>query len=607
MTETILIALLAIAVVLGSLRLLATHRSQRWGMSLAWRMLLQPLLAVLLYLTLFPPHRDAHSVLPLIVLTSQWQHADLASPLDPARTVALPEAEDADHYPQAPDLASALRLHPRHADLHILGAGLGPRDSDAARGRVSAFNAAPLARGITDLQIPAGIRPGQQITLAGRVHEVDGGSLNLLDPRGQPLARAPLGSNGNFSLEFIARGHGPSLLGLELTDADGVQVESLQVPLVTTAADQPRVLLLSGAPSPELKYLRRWAVDAGVELTSRVQLTERIPQRRGEPALDHAALQSFDLVILDERAWRELGAGDRETLIDAVRAGLGLLLRITDNPAPADRQALQTLGFDVEATDIIRSVRLDIGGTRANGIDAANVPSPSLDSAPASASSSAPSDARPVLTRRPLAVTAIDGVPLLATDDGDPLALWRAHGQGRIALWWLSDSYRLVLTGTAAQHGTLWSNAVSTLARPGEPGSLQVASSDSRVGERVMICRVGNADNHIRATAPDASTTHLLFDGRGGCAGYWPSAAGFHRIDVHDAAPLWLYVRDEASAPGLAAAQSQHITQTLLEEARQTLATDLPAQQRARPWSFLIGWVLLFALLGWIERRNPAR
>ena len=86
------------------------------------------------------------------------------------------------------------------------------------------------------------------------------------------------GADGRFTLQAIARTPGRVPFRLRIRDATQGVVEDVEVPLLAVAGAPLRVRVLSGAPSPELKYLRRWALDAGVQLQSE---THASPGRAG--------------------------------------------------------------------------------------------------------------------------------------------------------------------------------------------------------------------------------------------------------------------------------------------------------------------------------------
>ncbi|WP_223121568.1 hypothetical protein, partial [Pseudomonas viridiflava] len=87
--------------------------------------------------------------------------------------------------------------------------------------------------------------------------------VELLDPAGQVVDTAVANATGQVHLRGLARAAGQVLFALRLRDAAGAERSRVQVPVLITAVPSARVLLLAGAPQPDLKYLRRWASDAG--------------------------------------------------------------------------------------------------------------------------------------------------------------------------------------------------------------------------------------------------------------------------------------------------------------------------------------------------------
>jgi len=535
------------------------------------RCTLQVATAIALYLCLFPPstsERFARGELVVLTPGATPAQIDAAS----GDVVALPGVDAPRAIERAPDLATALRHHADARSLRIVGGGLPARDRDAARGLVAAFDAAPLPHGIVELDAPD-VTAGALWRVRGRVEGASGGRVELRDPSGAVAASAALDGDGRFALATPAKAAGPARFTLRALDARGAPVDDIGVPLVARAGSAPRVLLLAGAPDAQLKYLRRWAVDAGLVLDSRIGLSEGVALTEGSMNLDAASLAAADLVVVDERAWRTLGAAQKDALRDAVHEGLGLLLRATGPLPDAVAQDWKTFGFDVHASASAREVSLD----RALGL----------------------ADSRLAFTPLPLAVAANDAAPLLRADDGTPLALSRIAGRGRIGIAWFTDEWRAALVGQRAAYATLWSGIVSQLARA-RGADAPALPANARAGKRAALCNVTTGDAVENA---DGERTALLVetDPSGArCAAFWPRGAGWHALVRGDA--RWPFLVREANAgTALARAADARATRALLgTTAREssTMTRDVPRPR----WPFYLAFLTMVSLLWWLER-----
>jgi hypothetical protein len=580
----------AVVVVVASARLLwRDSRNEARDRPRAWRTIVllvaQAASAVLLYCALFPPEEDGEAG-TLVVLTAAADRAQWTNRPPGVHLVAMPEAPILHEAERMPDLANALRRYPATTRLRVVGAGLVARDREAAQGHALDFMPAPLPRGLVALWPPRRVQAGRPFEVGGLVEGLQGGSVELLDPGNAVVARATIGAEGRFRLAGTARDAGLATWRLRLRDKDKARIEDTALPLATEAGAPLRVLLLAGAPNPELKYLRRWATDAGLRIETRISLGAGMQIGDAPAAFDAASLGKLDLVVLDQRSWQALGAARRATLDAAVRDGLGLLLRLPDALSGNDRTALRRLGF-VATAGAAGEARLPAAPSVTGDTDG---------------------DAAPSLTRAPLRIDAIDGSALLGDAKGTPLASWRARGAGRIGIATFDDSFRLVLAGHADRHGALWSSLFSILARAGAASDPAVAG-DPRAGERITLCGL-----HDRASvdAPDGRRTTLLIDpasGRGACAGFWPRLPGWHVL--REPAPAQagserrvpFHVRAATDAPGLRAAGLREATQRLA--AADATATTKKATTASVPgprWPWFLAWLLLASALWWFER-----
>ena len=573
--------LLAAAVALASARMLWRWRRADAARARAWRLgfllFAQALAAWLLYRTLFPPALPAPAG-TLVVLAADAGRVGGAMPA--GRVVALPEAARTDlrgGAERVPDLATALRAHPGTGSLVVLGAGLPARDLDAARGLSLRFAPAPLPRAIVELRPPPPAAPGRSFAVHGRVHDAAGGSIELLDPAGRRIDRATLDEGGAFALHGSARAPGLALFAIRLRDARGRELERLPLPQRTLPATPLRALALAGAPDAELKFLRRWADDAGVDLATRIALGAGMQVRGGDARLDDASLDRLDLLLVDARSWGGLGAPVRARVLAAVDRGMGLLLRLDAGAGANERALLRGLGFGATAGPS-RQVRLGAGFVRTG--DAV--------------------DALPALTRAPLRPVADDGVAMLSDARGEPLASWRARGRGRIGVAAFDDSYRLALAGRGDAHGELWSRIAGALARARAATAVAATVEPAPPGERSIACGLRGEPDVL---APGGTRQRLRIDPRSGaaaCAAFWASAPGWHLLRHAGGATSFL-VPDAAQGHGLRARALREQTRALAggtADPGRAARAQLPGPR----WPWFAGWLLIAAAAWWLER-----
>ncbi|NUS39126.1 MAG: carboxypeptidase regulatory-like domain-containing protein [Lysobacter sp.] len=572
--------LLACAVVAAGARLLvrfirapATERPR--ALRVVALLLLQGLAAVLLYRTLFPPSVHGPAGL-LVVATANADRVPADVVPAGARRVALPEAPALHDAERVPDLATALRHHPGTTRLRIVGAGLTPRDLDAAHDLPVEFIAAPLPAGLVALWPPTSPQAGRAFHVAGRTNDLRDGRVELLDPAGRTTATATAAPDGHFVLSGDAGIAGPATWRVRLRDRAGRVVDDVALPLDVAPGERLRVLVLAGAPNPELKYLRRWASDAGLAMDARIALGGGMAIGNASTTLDAASFARTDLVVLDQRSWQALGTR-RAALLQAVRGGLGLLLQLPGATSAGDRATLHALGFDTA-----------VAASKETRLDATPAPGARAEAG------------APTLTRGALRIAGMSAVPLLRDADGVPLASWRALGLGRIGVATFDDSYRLVLAGQAQRHHDLWAALSGTLARP-RPSTQPMAADDARIDERIVACGLSSAATVV---APGGIRSRLRVDpatGARACAGIWPRVPGWYTLEDGDRAQRF-HVRAAADAPGLRAAQ--------LHDATAQVAGALPARESARPgaevpgtrWPWLLAWLAVAAAGWWLER-----
>lgn len=581
---------IGLALVLAIVRLLLWQRSApvearsprpRMGLLLG----LQLVAGLLLYLTLFPPS-DTVRTGALIVAT----HGATA-PISRASgdiLVALPEAGALAGAVRVPDLATALRRFPSVARIRVLGQGLVPRDQIALRKPLE-FDPPPPPRGLIDLTLPEAVAPGATISVGGRIGALTSGIIELVDPAGVVVDRARITSGARFVVTTDTRTPGLALFGLRLRDAAGGVVEQIAIPVQTLAQTQPRVRVLAGAPGPETKYLRRWAEDAAIDFAIDIDVGGGVQLGDGPIPLTRSTLGEIDLVVIDDRRWQTLSAGDRAALASAVADGLGLLLRPTSPLTPATRRDWAALGLRLSGGDDGLPLRLDPESPPAGS--ELQPPRPAI------------SDALPELVRRDLADEGSGAVSLVRDADGVALASWRSRGRGRVGLWTITDSYALALTGRADRYAALWSELFSAVARAGDDNAVRIVGL-ARTGARITVCGVNTP---ALVLAPTGGPSALMVDPRTSdqrCAAYWPISVGWHLVRDGQARETPFYAHHAEDAPSLVTWANRQGTLALVTTERPTDARFTASSAPGSPWPWFGGLLAILALLWWFERKR---
>ncbi len=540
----------------------------------AWRIFaligLQCASAALLYVSLFPPMQQI-AAQRLLILSANATTS--AIKLSNGRALALPEAPVFAGVERVADLASALRKYPGADTVEVFGDGLPQRDIDAARNLAVTYSPTKLPEGIIDLAWSEQISPGMRWWLSGRVNTSQTVTVELVDPANGVVDRITTDKHGSFKLSDTARATGQANYRVRIVDAQNKVRETLLLPLLVERVKPLRILSLAGGPNPELKYLRRWASDAGIALESRVELGAGMQIQTANSAISAASLREVDVLILDERAWSTMSASNKNAVLESLNAGLGVLLRITGSISGSTSNELRQLGFSVADSVITQGVRL--AETQGKQL-------------------------LPELSRRPVRVQSRDAMVLLQTDKAEPLAIWRAQGQGRIALWWLTDSYKLALSNATDRHGQLWSEAASTLARARVQSAITSRQPHAWVNQRSVYCGLSETAS---LQEPSGQLSPLLLETQGQnktCAAIWPRQPGWH-ILTSGTQSMHVYVRASSEVAGLKAHALREANMQLLgHRIPQNKPTTIAAP--GQHWPYFLFWLLFTALLWVLER-----
>ena len=557
------------------------RRGAPWRFALL--MALQPLCAALLFFGLFPPDRPAPA--SAVMVATAGAPASLSG--EGARLYALPEAPAIAGAERAPDLGTVLRRHPGVRRITVVGAGLTARDREALGNVAVAFRPSAAPKGLVALDGPDRVAPGAAFTAGGQVDGVAGGRVELVDPAGRVTDAAALAADGGFTLNGSTRAAGLTAFEVRIKDGRGQAVETAALPLRVEATTKPRLLIVAAAPSAEVKYLRRWATDAGFDVTAQISIGGGVEVGDAPVSMDAGTLGRFDAAIFDDRSWSALGAG-RGAVLAAVRGGMGLVLRPSGPLDGGAAASWRALGFSMTGAGGLTSLAL--AAPRAEAAQRTRLGIPPADQ-PLDAGFA--EEVAPDVQRLGLIPGGGDAAPLLRDAKGTALAAWRASGRGRITVFTPVDSYALTLTGRRDLYAEWWSALLSTTARPAPAPA--VMPDKAWVGRRAVLCGL-----QPNATIEDAT---LIVDARG-CAAWWPAREGWTDVRNGDVVAT-VFVWPADALPALQTRQDRDAT---LMSPKGFAAAAQPADRApGASWPWLAGWFIASVMAWALERSRLGR
>jgi hypothetical protein len=540
--------------------------------------------AALLYLGLFPPQVSLRGdSLTVLVGASAPGSVPHDRPV-----VALPGATAPPLTESAPDLATALRKHEGVSRLAIFGEGLSARDREAVAGRDLSFQPA-AARGLVELRAPDTVPVGRQWALSGRVASATSSAasatrrVEMRDPSGALVDAVDVDAAGRFALSAAARGVGAVRFELRMLGADHSVIDTVSIPLIISGGTPLAVIVRYGDINPELKYWRRWASDTGLDVGVTAGVTDGVSIKAGDARLTAESLARADVVMIDARGWAALDATEKAALQAAVDQGLGLLLRADSTLTPDTIADWHHWGFGVSTAATPTSVTLD----RKLGLHE-----------------------RAPFTAAAVTVDAPTSTVQMRADDATPLAWSRDEGRGRVALWRLEDSYRLMLMGEQQRYASLWASTLDWLARPRAPATPAPHLPHAAwVLERAVLCGLGRA---AQVLPPGDAPAIVLTVNPSGCAALWPATPGWHRLET--GGNVWpFYVRAANDGASWRAALDAAATAALVtavadgaRESRDVSAKPAMVHTSMARWPWLLAALTVTGVIWWWERRGYA-
>ncbi len=501
--------------------------------------------------------------------------------------------------PRVQRLQTPGQLALRRPDLHALdvhGHGLAPDLWTELPTDLDVRFTPPPISGPVQPQWPRQLALGEALVVSGELRlpaAEQVAELRLVDPAGREVATTSARSGQAFSLTGVPRAPGALVYRLQVARGDTVLSDD-PVAVHVDASRGARLLVLQSAPSFETRQLSGWAADRGHPLLilTGISRDRDLAQGVNLPAdavleLSPSVLAATDLAIVDGRRWAGMAEVRRALLLEAVQAGMGLLLL-------ADTELAAWLETPANR---------DLVGLALAAIAPPDPQWPLWDGA-------TPDRPLPIA---PWRIEAGSARQLTVSENGRLLEAWRPLGEGRLGVSLLRERHGWATSGETTTFTRYWTRTLRALGR--EDATPRWLPPDPRAlpapGDRLTLCADPAPGLSLRArplAAPEQAWQASLVAHTTGaplsCGHYWPAQAGWHRAELLDANGRVLDQRTRFVFDGNEWRSARREVRQAATQARATTADHDTRRVRTpvSPW-WAWGLLLLSGSLLWAERR----
>lgn len=487
------------------------------------------------------------------------------------------------------DFAAFRQEHPRVHTLHVLGYGL-PAEELAALDslhlvpHLSSLPAGPLAA-----SWPQEITLGEELQVQGTFGAAEKATWLYLQAAGRNRDSVQIkkGQAQTFSFRFKPKTTGRFTYALAWKNGTDPLTQE-QLPFTVLPPRVLHVLVLSSAPSFEVKFLKNALARQGHSVAVRSQVSKALYQTEyaNLPALSlarltPALLQKFDVVLQDEGALQSLSASEKQALQQAVRQqGLGILTSFSGKPTKA-APFFAEAGFRQISQKQAKNVSLNWTGGKA----ALEVP--------------------PVLL-----TPGAQGQPLVwEQTPTQAVAVQYRKGAGQVGVSLVTETFPLALGGDSLAYQQYWATLLTALAKPQEARArVQLASLlPPSAGQPLTFTSAPQPVQAFYRLADDTLPTEALASPSGLLPGSFTSQVpalkeGWYQIQTASDSAGSIYVHGEKAWQTLKLQQQQQALLRSVKAHSAALAGDFPLQESMPQWPFFLLFVLSTGFL-WLEEK----
>jgi len=491
------------------------------------------------------------------------------------------------------DLSYYLAENPAINSLQVYGYGLTATDLKKLNHLPLYFYPAAEPSGIIACHWNNVLTQGDLLTVTGSYQNLSSEPILLqLRGFGTSLDSVRIAANAReaFSLKYQVRQNGKAVLQLlGLAGKDTVANEFLAM---QSSPKKPiKTIMLTSFPSFEYKFLKNWLHEQSypVGFSSRISKdhfsTDFLNRAKINLAnLSAAQLQKEDVFMIDQYEFENLAAVSRQTLMQAVGKGLGLVIWLDE---PNVNGSLQKNIRQLENLKDDKTLRLSVVDQQ-KGLADLNT------------------------QLKWYLSTNKEQQALIYNQNGQTIALQALYGAGKIVHTTLANSYQWVLNGYQDDYATYWTTLINAAARKqNEAIILNLAHAFPRINEKLPVHLSTQDTVAPTVTYKNQRLTinqNLLFPNQWEVQ-TWPIQSGWQTLDINQVAKDF-YVYEKQAWMGI---QQTQTIQNNLAYSRKTnagavesLTNEINYRKEISKWWFLIVLVLSASFL-WFEKRHYAK
>ena len=345
------------------------------------------------------------------------------------------------------DLPYYLRTHEEVNRLRVYGNGLPTEILNYTKGMNYEFVPAANPEGVIAVSWPKVISQSESLEVQGTYHNAGDQPVKLLlEGAGTAFdsLEIPAHQTTAFALRSAPKQMGRAVYSLRAV-AGKMLLSKSPIPFEVSPVDKLKILVLASYPDFEYKFLKNWLLENKYPAVFRTRIskekfsTEQVNiDAKQSVALNSTALKNYDLVIADDEELAQLGASANTALKEAVRAGLGMLIRFNETKklsALAERFSL------VNSSDTITTSFVPVLNETGRAL-------------------------KSISTGQSFFIQAQSSSMVLVRDQKAKVLVSNSlYGNGRIAATVLSSTYNWILSGFKKDYADYWAYVLSSNAR----------------------------------------------------------------------------------------------------------------------------------------------